>query len=59
MVEYLIILYAAGTVTTIIGFADMDAARQAFDDACEKHHAHWGYLFRGDGEIIESFKRHS
>ncbi|WP_317928582.1 hypothetical protein [Halioxenophilus sp. WMMB6] len=54
-IEYVIVIYAKGTVTTVIGFADEATARQALLDNCTTQHAQWGHLFRGDGSLICSY----
>ena len=53
--EYLILIYASGIVTTIIGIADLPTAQKAFAEACEKNAAQWAYLYKGDGTVIDSF----
>lgn len=58
MLEYVIIVYARGTVTTIIGFADFDTAVRALTDSAQLHSADWGYLYRADGELLASFPWH-
>ncbi len=55
MFEYVIVLFSKGTVTTVIGFADQAAAKQALTDTCAQHSADWAYLLKGDGQILGSF----
>lgn len=55
MIEYVILIYATGTVTTVIGFAERDTAISVLDEKCALHSANWGYLYKADGTLIASY----
>ncbi len=57
MIEYVILIYASGTVTTVIGFADVQTAITALRDNCSHHNASWGYLYHADGSLIDHYRR--
>lgn len=57
VVEYVILVYSGGVVTTIIGFADLNTAMNALNESCVKYNADWGYLYKGDGSELASFHR--
>lgn len=56
-VEYVILIYAGGIITTIIGFADLDTAVNALHENCQSHSADWGYAYKGDGSVIAHYQK--
>lgn len=56
-IEYVIVVYAQGQVTTIIGFADWNCAASNFREACQQNSANWAYMInaQGDGNVLAEF----
>lgn len=54
IIEYVIIIYAKGVATTVIGIADQQTAYDAFQEQLAKT-PDWAHLIDGKGAILQSW----
>lgn len=56
LIEYVIIVYAKGVATTVIGIADQLNTQQAFAEQIAKPDVDWAHLIDGGGAILQSWQ---